>query len=125
MTTFRSETEAMNIRILIVLAALLAWLIFVVLCITGCAAIAPERVNLEAQHTSHASQHFGPDQTNYGYEAIGADVRWQYGRAALDLFEGATLGTCGEYAGRYSCDGLYGPRETFNARIDYAIWSRP
>jgi hypothetical protein len=95
------------------------------LLLSGCA-LAPDRVNIEAQHVSHLSQHFGPDPTNLGYEFLGVDVHWQAGRLGVDVAEGAVLGTCVDSAtGIYNCNGaLAGPRETFNARVDYAIWTR-
>ena len=91
----------------------------------GCSIIEPERVNLELQHTSHISQHFGNDRTDYGYNAAGIDLRWQYKRVGVDMFEGAIINSCGSYYGDPYCGGMYGPREVFNARVDVALWRKP
>ena len=97
----------------------------VAIALSGCA-LAPERVSIELQHTSHVSQHFSSMYAgrHYGYDAAGVALRWQYKRVGVDVFEGAVLGACsfGEVVDH--CEGLAGPREVFSARVDYAIWSK-
>ncbi len=88
-------------------------------------ALAPERVNVELQHTSHVSQHFVHPNTEYGYDAAGLDLHWQYGRVGADVFEGAVLGACSFDEVVDHCEGLAGPREVFSARLDVALWSKP
>jgi len=61
------------------------------------------------------------DRAEYGYDSVGIDLHWQRGRLGIDISEGAVLGYCGA---NY-CEGLYGAREVFNARVDYALWSKP
>ena len=99
--------------------ALLGFVVLLLWGLSGCAS-----VNIEVQHTSHLSQHFG-DQRHYGFNAIGVDVRGQRGCVSVDVFEGAVLGACGTYYDSTYCEGLYGSREVFNARLDVALWSKP
>lgn len=87
-----------------------------VLGLTGCAAIAPTSLRVYGEHTSHISQHFGPDSTDYGYNAVNLELHWQHGPAFVDLADGVNVsplmhGVVGEVHG-----GLAGPRETFTAR---------
>jgi len=95
--------------------------------LTGCAVVEPERVSVELQHTSHVAQHFSSMYAGrqYGYDAAGVDVRWQYGRVGLDVFEGAVLGACSFDEVVNHCEGLAGPRDVFNARVDVALWRKP
>jgi hypothetical protein len=60
--------------------------------LTGCALL-PDYVGPELTHGSHISQHFGPDSTNYGSDALGATLEWSKpnGGPYLELHDGVTL----------------------------------
>jgi hypothetical protein len=109
--------------VFVVTAALIA----ATLLVTGCA-LEPDHLSIEAQHVSHVSQHFGPNPTNFGYNTIGLDARWENKRASFDISEGAVLEACQHYIGALGalpeCGGLAGPRETFNARVNIYVWSK-
>lgn len=100
----------------------------VVLLLGSCAAIVvanaadlrPAAISFELAHTSHVSQHFGPDPTNYGYNAALLTARWEYQRIHLEVSEGAVLDQCVEH----SCGGLWGPRELFTARVGVNLWTK-
>jgi hypothetical protein len=93
--------------------------------VTGCA-LAPARINVELQHTSHVTQHFSQMYAgrHYGYDAAGLDLHWQYGRVGADVFEGAVLGACSFDEVVDHCEALAGPREVFSARVDVTLWSK-
>jgi hypothetical protein len=107
-------------------AAVVVALIIVLASLVGGCALAPERVNVELQHTSHVTQHFSSkyDGRHYGYDAAGLDVHWQYKRVGADIFEGAVLGACSFDQVVDHCEALAGPREVFSARVDVALWSK-
>ena len=112
-----------NERCLIQGPAILAFLVLVLLGFAHCAhaGILPDTVSAELMHTSHASQHFGPNPTNYGYEGASIVAKWALSkRFTLELSEGAVLGTCNPQW----CEGLWGPREFFTARVSVTLWSR-
>src|SRR5271165_5456516 len=87
----------------------------------------PDALAIEAQHVSHVTQHqpFTATPTNYGYEAIDLALKWRYGPLQLVVSDGLILGTCVRYtATLQTCGSSIGPRETFNARVSYDMWSR-
>ena len=45
--------------------------------LTACAELKPVSVPIEVEHVSHASQHFGSDPTNYGYDAVSIGLKWR------------------------------------------------
>ena len=92
------------------------------LAVSGCATLSPDSVRAVAGHVSHASQHFGPDRTNYGYDTAGIEAHWQRGRAFLDVSESVNIDAT-------SCSGhgygaLWGPREVFQARAGLELWRK-
>lgn len=91
-----------------------------VLCLSGCA-LEPNAVRFEAEHVSHISQHFGPNPTEYGFDAISLVAHWQYAHAYLDVSEGINVSP--EFDGNRVVGPVYGslagPRETFQARAGY------
>lgn len=94
------------------------------LCLTGCA-LEPNAVRFEAEHVSHISQHFGPNPTEYGFDAVSIVAHWQYSHVYLDVSDGinvspALKGVVGPVYG-----ALGGPRETFQARAGYEIALKP
>lgn len=94
-------------RNLFTLAALLA--------LAGCATLEPNAIRVELDHTSHASQHFGPNPTNYGFDAVAVDAHWQRKGLFLDLSEGYVVERK-EYG---ACGALWGPHEVFQGRVGY------
>jgi len=104
-----------------VLIILGAFMLGVAECSRAKADLLPDSVRAEIEHTSHISQHFGPDPTNYGYDAASLVAHWSLGRRfSLEVSEGAVLESCKPSW----CGGLWGPREVFQARLGYTIWSR-
>src|ERR1017187_8575980 len=113
---------------------LLAVIGFVLLCcglimlaaIARSADLRPDTIDFEVAHTSHMSQHFGPNQTAYGYDVAGIAARWNYERASFVIFEGAIVERC-YMADAYTpeCGAMIGRnRELFQARIAYTLWSK-
>lgn len=100
---------------------------FITSSLTGCAVeqvMLPSTVSVELNHTSHVEQHFEPQPTNYGYDALQLNLHWAEGRAYLDLADGVVLGPCqgvGEYR---SCESLDGPREVFTARAGIVLFAK-
>lgn len=82
--------------------------------LSGCA-LEPTSMSAEVQHDSHVMQHFGAHRTNYGYQAVGVSVHWQFTpRWYADAFEGV------DFAG---CSSDFGAgHETFTARAGYEFW---
>lgn len=69
----------------------------------GCANVRPLA---EVQHTSHATQHFGSDRTNYGWNVISGGIRWRpHPGVTVDLLEG------------YSYEEMNGRHEVFTGRM--------
>lgn len=86
--------------------------------LSGCATLEPASVSAEVQHDSHVMQHFGNHRTNYGYQAVGVSIHWQFTpRWYADAFEGVDFGGCSNTFGA--------GHETFTARAGYEIWRRP
>lgn len=88
-------------------------------------ALEPNAVRFEAEHVSHISQHFGPNPTEYGFDAVSIVAHWQYSHVYLDVSDGinvspALKGVVGPVYG-----ALGGPRETFQARAGYEIPLQP
>lgn len=93
---------------------------FVLIMLTGCAALRPAAVVTEFDHVSHATQHFGPSPTNYGYNAVSAGLRWRPVQGmTVDLLEGVVLE--GQDGSEDCHGGLWGPREVFEGRIQYEV----
>lgn len=88
--------------------SLRAWLRFftifpVATLATACTQLRPLA---EYQHLSHATQHFGDNRTNYGYDLASVGVRWRPTEAVtVDLLEG------------YSLQEMHGRREVFSGRV--------
>jgi hypothetical protein len=85
-------------------------LIFIgALCVSGCMSI-QERCNplMEMSHTSHISQHFGANKTNYGWNVMSAGMvcRPENG-LVVTLLDG------------YSPEELDGRHEVFQGRVTY------
>lgn len=54
----------------------------------GCASVHPL---VEVSHTSHVSQHYGPNQTNYGWNVVSVGVRWRPVKGVqVDVLDGYT-----------------------------------
>lgn len=83
--------------------------------LTGCC-LAPNTVRLQAEHVSHASQHFGPNRTNIGAELVGIAAHWQTGGWFATAEEAYNLSP----ADGHTCNGgLCGNREVFEAQVGY------
>jgi len=96
--------------------------------IGGCAVITPNYIAPEIVHQSHAVQHFGSDQTNYGSEAVALEAHWDLPKHLfLDVSEGVALDKRMSYPGYVNSGGatmygygeVLGPREQFTAKIGY------
>lgn len=93
--------------------------------IAGAFDLRPTAVDAEFDHISHASQHFGVDQTNYGAEIAALVARWQLGpRVSVSLSEGFTFGPRWQSAGDFGYGAILGPREVFQGRIAVNLWHR-
>jgi hypothetical protein len=97
-------------------------LVSMLLAIAGCA-IVPNSVRPEFEHMSHATQHFGADQTNYGSDTANLIAHWDIKRAYLELAEGVSLDPRWLHADGYG--ETVGPREQFSARIGYVFQVKP
>lgn len=75
--------------------------------LSGCESIKPL---VEVSHTSHITQHFGKDRTNYGYNVVSVGVRARPARGVvIDIMDG------------YSGDELDSRHEVFQARLEWEI----
>jgi hypothetical protein len=73
----------------------------------GCSSIKPL---VEVSHTSHATQHFGSNKTNYGWNVYSVGVRVRpYKGVTVDVLEG------------YTPERLDGRHEVFTARLQWEI----
>lgn len=88
----------------------------------GCA-LAPNSVRPEIEHMSHATQHFGANQTNYGSDMANVVAHWDFRRAYLELAEGVSLDPRWPHMDAYG--ETVGPREEFTARIGYVFQVKP
>lgn len=91
----------------------------IVAALSGCAALLPDSVGPEVQHTSHITQHqpFTNDPTNIGYQSVAVAAHWHYEGAYVDVSEGYNF-TSKE---GQVCAGMCGTREVFQARVGYAF----
>lgn len=80
----------------------------VVLGVSGCESITPL---VEVSHTSHITQHFGNNQTNYGWNTFSAGLRFRSpdSKVVLDVLDG------------YSPEELDGKHEVFTARLQIEL----
>jgi hypothetical protein len=85
--------------------------------VAGCA-LKPNSIRVYAEHVSHASQHFGSNSTNFGYNALNVELHYQHGGAFLDVAEGVNLNGRSR-APWLEYGSLDGPREVFTARAGY------
>jgi hypothetical protein len=111
----------------LVAAGILGSAALIVACIAQGADLRPDSVDVELDHVSHVSQHFGPDPTVYGYDVVGFAARWNYKRASVTIVEGAIIERC-YMAGPSNpeCGAMVGRnRELFQARVSYTLWSKP
>jgi hypothetical protein len=106
---------------LVIDICVIAAVILTCIAFSGCAALEPD-VSLDAVHVSHASQHFGPNPTNYGYDSAQLALHWRVKRFELTVADGVVLEPCHPVAGNPECGALVGPREVFEARASYFIW---
>jgi hypothetical protein len=96
-----------------------AFLAALLLALGGCALV-PNSVRPELEHISHATQHFGPDQTSYGGTIVQLTAHWDAPhRFYLEMSEGVALGPY--FPGSNSFGGIVGPREEFTARVGYSF----
>lgn len=84
----------------------------------------PDYVALQLAHTSHVTQHFGEDPTNYGFSALELAASWSYGRVYWQIADGLNLNQCVGAMPRMICGSLYGPREIFTAQIGVILFAR-
>jgi hypothetical protein len=101
----------------------------VVQCTVGCATLEPDRITADVGHESHALQHLQATNklvceadcdhtTKYGRTIlVGATAHWDNGKWHTEVSEAWDVI-------KDSNDGSPGPREIFNAKVSYDIWSR-
>jgi len=96
--------------------------------LVGCADIpapmVPTYAAVELNHISHASQHFGPDPTNYGIDVLQLNIHWNItSRWYAELAEGVVLEPCYRARGTTwdQCGALDGPREVFNGKVGFIL----
>jgi hypothetical protein len=86
---------------------------------SGCAAM-PNSVSPEFEHISHATQHFGPDRTNYGANIANVTAEWDVGKHFyVTLAEGLDLDKTYSIYGKPEHGEIMGPREEFTGRVGY------
>jgi hypothetical protein len=84
----------------------------------GACAAMPDSIRADVGHESHATQHkpFCANPTNYGRGVMaGVTVRWQRGPWSMDVSESYSM---------YGNDGSPAPREVFEAKVGYDLWTR-
>lgn len=87
--------------------------------LAGCA-LQPDRVTADVGHESHATQHapFASNPTNYGRTVLlGATAHWDRHRWHAEVSEAWDVINDGN-------DDSKAPREVFNAKVSYDIWSK-
>ena len=92
------------------------------LLLSGCV-LMPDYVGVEAEHQSHLTQHFGPNQTNFGSEQLNLNLTWSKPRSGFygEISEGVDVDPCrGEV-----CGEIYGPREQTQIRGGYRWKVKP
>lgn len=94
--------------------------------LAGCSTLhtlEPNTLPIELTHVSHATQHFGANPTNYGYDALSIGAKWKpLKNLSISVSEGLILENSYHTAdGRCGFGALYGPREVFTGRIAYEI----
>jgi hypothetical protein len=94
-------------------------LTFLALLLTGCAALEPDAIRLEAGHQSTIGQHFTSQPSDYGMETLGVAARWQRGRWVAEISEAYAV------SGIDACARLCPTRDVFNATVGYDLWVRP
>jgi hypothetical protein len=85
------------------------------LLLAGCC-LAPNTVRLQAEHISHATQHFDGSGCNFGAELVGVVAHWQFGGWFINGEEAYNL----SQAPGVNCPGgICGNREVFEAAAGY------
>jgi len=87
----------------------------VCLALSGCC-LAPNTVRLQAEHISHASQHFDGTGRNFGAELVGVVAHWQVGHWFANAEEAYNFS---QQPGVNCPGGLCGNREVFEASAGY------
>jgi hypothetical protein len=93
--------------------------LLLVLSLTGCAAVEPDALRIEAGHQSTIGQHLTSKPTDYGMQTVALAAHWQRGRWTAEVSEGYAV------SGIDACAHLCPTRDVFNATLGYTLWSRP
>lgn len=80
--------------------------VLMMLSLGGCA-VMPDTIPVEIQHTSHITQHFGPERTNMGWNTFFVGAKWRQGPVNFEIRDG------------YSLEPVDGRHEVFEASIKY------
>jgi hypothetical protein len=90
-----------------IVVIVLCLVLCLVIVLSGCTTVRPL---VEVSHTSHLTQHFGNNRTNYGWNVVGlgARIRPTTG-VTIDVIEG------------YSFEPVDGRHEVFQARLLWEI----
>lgn len=96
--------------------------------VAGAVDLRPDSLSFELDHLSHASQHrpLTAEPHEYGMNIAALVARWQLTpRLSLAVSDGATLEACRRTAAQERiCGSFYGPREVFQARLSFTLWSK-
>lgn len=93
-----------------------AAILLLTLIVSGCAALAPDTVRLQAEHVSHASQHIDGSGHNIGAELVGVVAHWQTGAWFFNAEESYNVS---QTPGCICAGGMCGNREVFQAQAGY------
>lgn len=90
--------------------------------LSGCAAM-PDSVRPELEHLSHATQHrpFTSDPTDYAADILSLVLHWDVAHWQVEVAEGLVIERCKPPVW---CGEIMGPREQFQARVQY-VWAVP
>jgi hypothetical protein len=105
----------------------LIYMIAISALLTGCA-LAPNTVRTDVSHMSHASQHFGPNRTNFGAQMLNVTAQWKLGHWFAEVGESYNVSSgMGTGTGwTYVCPGgICGPREITTVSAGYIFQVKP
>lgn len=94
-------------------------IILVLVALTGCECLKPGDIAVYGEHTSHISQHFGSDPTNYGFNSLNVSATWSKDGAFLEFAEGLNMNKRDRQVGWMEYGALDGPREITTVRVGY------
>lgn len=82
---------------------------FLILLLTACAELRPVSIPVEVSHTSHVTQHFGSDKSNFGWNTVSVGLKWRVNNMTIEMTDG------------YSIEPVDGRHEVFQASARWEI----